>query len=75
MDSSAKPILVTGGTGYVGRRLTPRLLAGILYRYVLLPTHRWLFEGMLCVVAAKTSLPVMSGPDKAPMTSSLECRL
>jgi len=27
MDSSAKPILVTGGTGYVGGRLTPRLLA------------------------------------------------
>ncbi|MGA6924522.1 MAG: NAD(P)H-binding protein, partial [Desulfosarcina sp.] len=27
MNSSAKPILVTGGTGYVGGRLVPRLLA------------------------------------------------
>ncbi len=56
-------------------RFLPRGLAGILYWYALLPTHRWLFEGMLRAVAAKTGLPVIDGPEKAPLTSSLECRL
>lgn len=56
-------------------RFLPRGLAGILYWYALLPTHRWLFEGMLRAVATKTGLPVIDGPDKAPLTSSLECRL
>lgn len=56
-------------------RFLPRGLAGILYWYALLPTHRWLFEGMLRAVAGKTGLPVIDGPEKAPMTSPLECRL
>ncbi len=56
-------------------RFLPRGLAGILYWYALLPAHRWLFEGMLRAVAAKTGLPVVSGPEKAPMTATLECRL
>jgi uncharacterized protein YbjT (DUF2867 family) len=56
-------------------RFLPRGLAGILYWYALLPTHRWLFEGMLRAVAEKTGLPVIDGPEKAPMTSPLECRL
>jgi hypothetical protein len=56
-------------------RFLPRGLSGILYWYALLPTHRWLFEGMLCAVAAKTGLPVVSGPEKASMASQLECRL
>ncbi len=56
-------------------RFLPRGLAGILYWYALLPTHRWLFEGMLRAVAAKTGLPLIDGPEKAPLTSALECRL
>lgn len=56
-------------------RFLPRGLAGILYWYALLPTHRWLFEGMLRAVAAKTGLAVRQGPERAEMTSSLECRL
>lgn len=56
-------------------RFLPRGLAGILYWYALLPTHRWLFEGMLRAVARKTGLPVTRGPEKAAMTSALECRL
>ncbi len=56
-------------------RFLPRGLAGILYWYALLPTHRWLFEGMLRAVAGKTGLPVINGPEKAPFTSPLECRL
>ena len=42
-------------------RFLPRGLAGILYWYALLPTHRWLFEGMLRAGAAgyivKESIP------------------
>ncbi len=56
-------------------RFLPRGLAGILYWYALLPTHRWIFEGMLRAVAAKTGMPVVSGPEKASMTAALECRL
>ncbi len=56
-------------------RFLPRGLAGILYWYALLPTHRWLFEGMLRAVAGKTGLTVRNGPERAAMTSSLECRL
>jgi uncharacterized protein YbjT (DUF2867 family) len=56
-------------------RFLPRGLAGILYWYALLPTHRWLFEGMLRAVAGKTGLPAVQGPENAPMTSTLECRL
>ena len=56
-------------------RFLPRGLAGILYWYALLPAHQWLFEGILRAVARKTGLPVHSGPEKAPMTSPLECRL
>ena len=56
-------------------RFLPRGLAGMLFWYALLPTHRWLFEGMLRAVAAKTGLPVIDGPEKAPLTWSLECRL
>lgn len=56
-------------------RFLPRGLAGILYWYALLPTHRWLFEGMLRAVAGKTGLPVINGPEKAPFTPPLECRL
>ncbi|BBO68507.1 NAD(P)-dependent oxidoreductase [Desulfosarcina alkanivorans] len=56
-------------------RFLPRGLAGILYWYVLLPTHRWLFEGMLRAVASKTGLAVHSGPETAGMSSAPECRL
>ncbi|MGA6925292.1 MAG: DUF2867 domain-containing protein, partial [Desulfosarcina sp.] len=56
-------------------RFLPRGLAGILYWTVLLPTHRWLFEGMLKAVARRTALPVRRGPERADMTPSLECRL
>jgi hypothetical protein len=56
-------------------RFLPRGLAGILYWYVLLPTHRWLFEGMLRAVASKTGLAFHSGPETAEMSSTFECRL
>ncbi len=56
-------------------RFLPRGLAGLLYWYTLLPTHRWLFEGMLRAVAGKTGLSVINGPEKAPFPSPLECRL
>lgn len=56
-------------------RFLPRGLAGILYWYALLPTHRWLFEGMLRAVAKKTGLAVHDGPERAAMISSFECRL
>ena len=36
-------------------RFLPRGLAGILYWYSLVPTHRWLFEGMLRAVARRTT--------------------
>jgi hypothetical protein len=56
-------------------RFLPRGLAGILYWYALLPTHRWLFEGMLRSVAQKTGLTVRRGPEAADMTPPPVCRL
>jgi uncharacterized protein YbjT (DUF2867 family) len=56
-------------------RFLPRGMAGILYWYALLPTHKWLFEGMLRAVAHNTGLPVLRGPENAAMTPTLECRL
>ncbi|HSO19729.1 MAG TPA: SDR family oxidoreductase [Desulfosarcina sp.] len=56
-------------------RFLPRGLAGILYWYALLPTHRWLFEGMLRSVARRTGLAVRRGPEKVPLETSFECRL
>ncbi|BBO89053.1 SDR family oxidoreductase [Desulfosarcina ovata] len=55
-------------------RFLPRGLLGILYWYALLPTHQWLFEGLLRSVAARTGLAVDSGPEKAAMSAMLECR-
>jgi uncharacterized protein YbjT (DUF2867 family) len=56
-------------------RFLPRGLAGILYWYSLVPTHRWLFEGMLKTVARNTGLPVHSGPEKSEVDAAVECRL
>lgn len=56
-------------------RFLPRGLLGMLYWYVLLPTHQWLFEGMLRAVAQKTGLPVYRGPEKDTIDTSFECQL
>ena len=56
-------------------RFLPRGLFGILYWYVLLPIHQWLFQGMLRAVAQKTGLPVRGGPDKDTMETAFECHL
>ena len=56
-------------------RFRPRGLAGILYWYSLVPTHRWLFEGMLRTIARKTGMAVHSGPEAAEVDPALECRL
>jgi hypothetical protein len=56
-------------------RFLPRGMAGILYWTVLLPTHRWLFEGMLRAVAARTGLSILRGPEDAPMEGHPVCRL
>lgn len=56
-------------------RFLPRGLAGLLYWYSLVPTHQWLFEGMLKTVARKTGMAVHSGPEKAEIDPALECRL
>jgi len=56
-------------------RFLPRGLPGILYWYALLPTHRWLFDGMLRAVAAKTGLSVLHGPETVAMETALTCRL
>lgn len=56
-------------------RFLPRGLFGIVYWYALLPTHQWLFEGMLRAVARKTRLPVLQGPEKDTIDTSFECSL
>jgi hypothetical protein len=56
-------------------RFLPRGLFGIAYWYALLPTHQWLFEGMLRAVARKTGLPVLQGPEKDAIDTSFECSL
>jgi uncharacterized protein YbjT (DUF2867 family) len=56
-------------------RFLPRGLAGILYWYSLVPTHRWLFEGMLRTIARKTGMAVHSGPEAAEVDPALACRL
>ena len=78
-DALLEFVITPEGPGRVELKMAPRFLprglAGILYWYALLPTHKWLFEGMLRAVAQKTGLPVLSGPEKTTMTPSLECRL
>jgi uncharacterized protein YbjT (DUF2867 family) len=78
-DALLEFVITPQGPGKVAlkmvSRFLPRGLAGIIYWYALLPTHRWLFEGMLRAVAGKTGLPVVNGPEEAPMSSPLECRL
>ncbi|MFO7644709.1 MAG: SDR family oxidoreductase [Desulfosarcina sp.] len=56
-------------------RFLPRGLAGILYWYALLPTHQWLFQGMLRAVARRAGLAVRNGPEATAMTAAPECRL
>ena len=56
-------------------RFLPRGLAGLAYWYVLLPTHRWLFEGMLRAVARRTGRRVLEGPYEIPVEDTVTCRL
>jgi len=56
-------------------RFLPRGLAGIAYWYALLPTHQWLFEGMLKSVARRTGKPVVDGPMKITVEDPVVCRL
>ncbi|WP_054700339.1 SDR family oxidoreductase, partial [Desulfosarcina cetonica] len=55
-------------------RFLPRGLGGILYWYALLPTHQWLFEGMLRAVAARIGMKVVRGPEKTSIREPLVCR-
>ncbi len=78
-DALLEFLIAPSGSGTVElkmvSRFLPRGLAGIVYWYALLPTHQWLFEGMLRAVAARTGLPVRRGPEKVASEKTLECRL
>ena len=78
-DALLEFLIMPAGNGRVElkmvSRFLPRGLAGILYWYALLPTHRWLFEGMLRSVAQRTGLAVLKGPEAAPMAPAPTCHL
>ncbi len=48
----------------LGTRFRPRGLYGIMYWYILLPFHDFLFGGMLREVAKKVAKPILSGPSR-----------
>lgn len=56
-------------------RFLPRGLAGILYWYVLLPSHQWLFKGMLKTVAQRTGKRVLKGPEAFDPEKTVTCKL
>jgi uncharacterized protein YbjT (DUF2867 family) len=56
-------------------RFLPRGLAGILYWYALLPSHRWLFKGMLKTVARRTGKRVLKGPEAFEPDKTVTCKL
>ncbi len=56
-------------------RFLPRGLAGILYWYALLPSHRWLFKGMLETVARRTGKRVLKGPEAFEPDKTVTCKL
>ncbi len=56
-------------------RFHPRGLAGLAYWYALLPTHNWLFQGMLKTVAQRTGKRVLAGPEKFDAQDRVTCRL
>ncbi|MDJ0875326.1 MAG: DUF2867 domain-containing protein, partial [Desulfobacterales bacterium] len=56
-------------------RFLPRGLAGLAYWYSLLPTHTWLFQGMLKTVARRTGKKVLDGPEAVEAESAVVCKL
>ncbi len=78
-DALLEFLIAPQGPGRVSLKMVSRFLPhglfGILYWYGLLPTHQWLFQGMLRAVAQKTGLRLLRGPEKDEMEASLECRL
>ena len=78
-DALLEFLIAPLGTGRVElkmvSRFLPRGLAGMLYWYLLLPTHRWIFEGMLRAVAKKTGLAILKGPETAAIEAGFTCRL
>jgi uncharacterized protein YbjT (DUF2867 family) len=56
-------------------RFLPRGIAGLAYWYALLPTHKWLFEGMLRSIAQNTGKRVLAGPEKFEAADHTTCKL
>ncbi len=56
-------------------RFLPRGLAGLAYWYSLLPTHTWLFQGMLKTVARRTGKKVLDGPAAVDVEEAVVCKL
>ncbi len=51
-------------------RFRPRGLGGILYWYALLPTHGWLFKGMLKSMARAAGARTVTGPEPFELKTS-----
>jgi len=56
-------------------RFLPQGLAGIVYWYGMLPTHDWLFKGVLVQMARKVGASPKGPPHTFSVEKELECKL
>lgn len=56
-------------------RFLPRGVFGMLYWYMLLPLHQFVFYGMLKAIAATLNRPIVSGPERFTPVLDSSCAL